>query len=360
MSRLKVRCRHAYAGGFALDVEFTTEERTTSLFGPSGSGKSSILLAIAGLFRPDAGRIEFDGEVWHDSARDSWVPPDRRRVGMVFQDSLLFPHLTVEENLRYGQRRRRGGAGRIALPKVVEVLELGDLLRRAPRTLSGGERQRVGLGRALLRDPALLLLDEPLVALDEALKQRVLAYLDRVLAEWRIPTVYVSHSQAEVRRLAQWVVAIRHGRTTDSGTPDDVLGRSLMSDPDGLLGPTNLVRVEIAHDGAHDGRLGLLGHQTLRLPEDSDLATGGTCYVQFSPQAVTLGVGPVPESISARNRLAGTIVRLLDVTGRVLVVVDVGQPIWAEVTPEAVAELALRPGVPVTCLIKTSAIQVIP
>jgi molybdopterin-binding protein len=127
-----------------------------------------------------------------------------------------------------------------------------------------------------------------------------------------------------------------------------------------LLGPTNLVRVEIAHDGAHDGRIGLLGHQTLHMPEDSDLASGGTCYVQFSPQAVNLSVGPVPESISARNRLTGTIVRLLDVAGRVLVVVDVGQPIWAEVTPEAVAELALRPGVLVTCLIKTSAIQVIP
>jgi molybdate transport system ATP-binding protein len=357
-----VKCAHAFPSGFQLDVEFATDAATTSLFGPSGSGKSSLLAVIAGLLRPAQGHVAFDGEVWLDSSRSLWVAPEERRVGMVFQEPLLFPHLTVEGNLRYGLRRRReDGPGGIELGRVVEVLELGDMLARSPRTLSGGERQRVGLGRALLRSPRLLLLDEPLVALDELLKQRILAYLDRVLAEWRIPTVYVSHSQAEVRRLAHWVVALRVGRVIDSGPPDEVLGRLLGTDLDGAQGPTNLIRVEAIEHPADGGCRGRLAGQVVHLPEtDEPVPAAGPCYVQFPPQAVTLSIEPVSEGLSARNRLTGTVHRLINHAGRVLVVVDVGLPIWAEVTPDAVTSLGLRAGLPVTCLIKTTAMQIIP
>jgi molybdate transport system ATP-binding protein len=360
VSRLSIKFTHVYSGGFALDIAFSTEAATTSLFGHSGSGKSSTLAVIAGLLRPSDARVEFDGQVWHDSAQGLWVPPERRRVGVVFQDPMLFPHLSVEQNLRYGLRRWRGrGAARIGFGRVVEVLELGPLLRRSPGALSGGERQRVGLGRALLRNPDLLLMDEPLASLDEPLKQRVLAYLDRVLREWRIPTLYVSHSQAEVRRLAHWVVALRHGRAVDSGPLDAVLGREPESNSSDAPDPANLLRAT-AIERPEGGWIGQLGDQTLQLPQGAEPSDDKRFYVQFSPQAVNLLVGELGAGMSARNRLSGTVERLLRRDGRVLVLVDVGQPVWADVTPEAVEALQLVPGTHVTCLIKTTALQVIP
>jgi molybdate transport system ATP-binding protein len=223
VSQLSFRCRHNYAGGFSLDVAFETAHQVTSLFGPSGSGKTTILSLIAGLQVPESGRIELGTRVLVDTARRVCLAAERRRVGLVFQDLLLFPHLTVEKNLRYGERRHHGGLA-IEFAQVVEVLELGDLLRRMPRKLSGGERQRVALGRALLGGPELLLLDEPLAALDAPLKDRILTYLERIVKHWSVPTIYVSHSPAEVRRLAEWAIVLENGRVVGAGPPSDVIG----------------------------------------------------------------------------------------------------------------------------------------
>ncbi|HVX59772.1 MAG TPA: ATP-binding cassette domain-containing protein [Pirellulales bacterium] len=223
MSRLKFHCRHRYASGVALDIAFETDARVTSLFGPSGSGKTSVLMMIAGLVRPDFGRIELGQRVLVDTEAGRSLPAERRRVGLLFQDHQLFPHLTVEGNLRYGLRRRPRSAQPIDFGHVVEVLELGDLLRRYPRYLSGGQKQRVALGRSLLAAPELLLLDEPLAALDEALKQRVLQYLERIIDEWRIPVLYVSHAVDEVQRLAQHVMILEAGRVVISGDAESVL-----------------------------------------------------------------------------------------------------------------------------------------
>ncbi len=223
MSRLSFHCRHRYASGFELDVSFETDQRATSLFGSSGSGKTSVLMLIAGLFRPDFGRIELGGRVLFDSATRRSLPANERRVGVVFQDHMLFPHLSVEGNLQYGRRRGNRCRRAIDYDRVIEVLELGDLLQRYPRQLSGGQRQRVALGRSLLAGPELLLLDEPLAALDEPLKQRVLDYLERVLEEWQIPILYVSHGAAEVRRLAQHVIVLDSGRVSAQGSPERVL-----------------------------------------------------------------------------------------------------------------------------------------
>lgn len=222
MSRLKFHCRHRYASGFDLDVAFETDARVTSLFGPSGSGKTSVLMMIAGLVRPDFGRIELGQRVLVDTEAGRAMPAEQRRVGLVFQDHQLFPHLTVDGNLRYGLRRRPRSAETIEYGHVIDVLELGDLLRRYPRYLSGGQRQRVALGRSLLAAPELLLLDEPLAALDEPLKQRVLEYLERIVAEWRIPILYVSHAVDEVRRLTQHVVIIESGEVIVSGASESI------------------------------------------------------------------------------------------------------------------------------------------
>ena len=223
MNPLSLQCRHRHASGFSLELAFETSAQVTALFGPSGSGKTSVLMLIAGWHRPAAGRIRLGERLLVDVGAGLFLPPERRRVGLVFQDHCLFPHLSVEGNLRYGLRRRERSQRVVEFDRVVAVLELGALLRRLPHTLSGGERQRVALGRALLACPELLLLDEPLAALDESLKMRVLDYLERVIEEWRIPLIYVSHAAAEVQRLAQHVIVLDQGRVTSQGTPGEIL-----------------------------------------------------------------------------------------------------------------------------------------
>jgi molybdate transport system ATP-binding protein len=215
VSRLEFACTLRYPSGFVLDAAFAADAAVTALVGPSGSGKTSVLSVVAGLRRPERGRVRLGGETLFDSAATIDLPPERRRVGYVFQDHLLFPHRTVRHNLLYGWRRRDRAARPPDFGRVVAVLELGDLLDRMPHTLSGGERQRAALGRALLYGPRLLLLDEPLASVDEALRGRVLDYIEQVLHEWRVPTLYVTHNRAEVGRLAQEVVRLEGGRVVD-------------------------------------------------------------------------------------------------------------------------------------------------
>lgn len=223
VNRLSFQGTHRFAGGFEVDAAFETSSQVTALFGPSGSGKTSLLYMIAGLLSPKNGRIQLGENVWFDARRRIDVKAEQRHVGFVFQDHVLFPHLSVERNLMFGRRRRHGRPAAIDPARVIEVLELSELLDRYPRRLSGGEKQRVALGRALLSGPELLLMDEPLAALDEALKDRILTYFQRVLTEWRIPTIYVSHSAAEVRRVADRVVVLEQGRVTQFGSTEELL-----------------------------------------------------------------------------------------------------------------------------------------
>jgi molybdate transport system ATP-binding protein len=204
-------------GEFSLQASFESEGRVTGLFGASGAGKSSLINMIAGLLRPDRGTIVIDGDVVDDTAAGIHVPTWRRRIGYVFQDARLFPHLNVAQNLDYGRRMNRLAADLAQHNRVVELLDIGALLDRRPGKLSGGERQRVALGRALLSKPRLLLLDEPLGALDEARKLEILPYLVRLRDEANIPMVYVSHDVAELRQLATQIVMLRQGRVTSFG-----------------------------------------------------------------------------------------------------------------------------------------------
>jgi molybdate transport system ATP-binding protein len=230
MSWLRFNCNHQYTGGFELDVSFEATHQVVALFGPSGSGKTSVLSIIAGMLRPQHGLVTLRQQRLLDTQSHIDLPAHRRRVGIVFQDHLLFPHLSVERNLRYGFSRSRAEKRPIDFARVVDVLELGDVLRRFPRNLSGGERQRVALGRSLLSGPEALLLDEPLTALDQPLKERIIVYLERVLTKWRIPTLFVSHGAAEVRRLADWTVVLDAGRVLASGPPCEVLDNRNIAD----------------------------------------------------------------------------------------------------------------------------------
>ena len=219
MSLLEFSCRLRYPSGFELDAAFASDEKATALFGPSGSGKTTILSAIAGLRSPDSGLIRVGDRCLFDADKGINVAPESRCVGYVFQQHLLFPHLSTRENLLYGWKRRRSARNSVEPERVIEVLDLADLLDRRPATLSGGQCQRVALARALLCVPELLLLDEPLSSIDDELKHEVLEYMERTLSEWSIPTLYVTHDADEARRICEWVVRLEGGRVVAAGEP---------------------------------------------------------------------------------------------------------------------------------------------
>lgn len=208
--RIAVRIRHRFER-ITLDVDLALEGGLTGLLGPSGAGKTSVLNVIAGLLRPDAGLVRLDDETLADTGSGLWVPPHRRAIGYVFQESRLFPHLTVRQNLGFGRwfGRRRGSG--IGLAEVVDLLGLEPLLSRQTSRLSGGEKRRVALGRALLSHPRLLLLDEPLGSVDVERRQEILPYLDRLIAELRLPMIYVTHDRAEIDTRADRVVVMQNG-----------------------------------------------------------------------------------------------------------------------------------------------------
>ena len=204
-------------GEFSIEASFTSEGRVTGLFGASGAGKTSLINMIAGLLKPDRGIIAIDKETLDDTAARVHVPPYRRRIGYVFQDARLFPHLDVSQNLDYGRRMNGLPRDPLSEARITDLLDIGGLKGRRPGQLSGGERQRIALGRALLSKPRLLLLDEPLGSLDEGRKVEILPYLVRLRDEAGIPMVYVSHDAAELRQLATQIVMLRHGRVTALG-----------------------------------------------------------------------------------------------------------------------------------------------
>ncbi len=356
MPLLEFQCHHCFANGFCLDVGFELDLQFNSLFGPSGAGKTTVLSVIAGFFTPRNGRVRLADRTLLDTASGMAVPTHDRSVGVVFQDGLLFPHLTVDDNLRYGQRYRKAQERAMDFSRVVEVLEIGGLLQRYPRNLSGGEKQRVALGRALLSGPNLLLMDEPLAALDAPLRNKILAYLERVVAEWGIPTLFVTHSQAEVRRAAEWVVVLEKGRVVGTGAPDDALGQPEPLAWSNSTGPMNLVRLDRVE--ASEGQAkGWIGAQLITLPPRQP-SSPTPRFVQFSPTDVILSRQDV-FGVSARNHLRGRVCRIARSHQAVFVAIDIGQIIWAEVTSAAAIELDIKPDVEVVCLVKTHSLTAV-
>ena len=257
-------------GGFDLDIAFENDAGITALFGRSGSGKSTTINLIAGLARPDRGRIVLDGRTLVDTETGVYVPKYRRRVGLVFQDSQLFPHLNVRQNLLFGRWFAPSAERTIAFEPVVETLGIGPLLARKPARLSGGEKQRVALGRALLASPKILLMDEPLASLDQERKLEILPLIERLRDEFRIPIVYVSHSVEEVGRLASRVVVLEAGRVVAVGGVEEVLGAGLARRRHQPLRP-----VFGHHRQAHRHRRGLRADRDR--PSGGNHLAGGPC-----------------------------------------------------------------------------------
>ena len=346
-------------GAFALDTHFRSGRGLTALFGRSGAGKTSIVNAIAGLIRPQRGRIAVDGHVLLDTERGICTPPHRRRVGYVFQEGRLFPHLTVRRNLLFGRwfapgRDRRG----TRLDDVVDLLGIAALLDRRPARLSGGEKQRVAIGRALLSSPRLLLMDEPLASLDGRRKDEILPYLERLRDEARVPIVYVSHSVPEVTRLATTIVLISEGQVRAIGPVQDVMGRAELYPLAGRFEAGAVLDVRVA---AHDPRWSLTelagGFGKLVVPR-LDSPVGSALRVRIRARDVTLAVTP-PSGISALNVVAGRIERLVPIEeGALEVQLRVGdERLLARVTRRSGEALGLGPGREVFAVIKTVAID---
>jgi molybdate transport system ATP-binding protein len=355
---LTVRLRHRFPS-VQLDIDFTVPTPgVTALFGPSGAGKSVTLAVAAGLLRPDTCRVEIDGQVLADTAAGVWLPPERRRVGLVFQDARLFPHMSVATNLRFGLRR--AAPGPIQFDDVVDLLGIAALLARRPHTLSGGERQRVAIGRALLAQPHLLLMDEPLASLDDARKAEILPYLTRLKTALCLPVIYVTHALDEVNQLADSLVLLAAGRVTGSGTISEVAARTDLplarrDDAGALL----LCRV-VAHDAGRELTQLEGGGATFWVPL-LDAPLQAERRIRIPAREVILA-GMPPESISVHNIVPGVVRRIAAENARHSVLVEIALPsgvLLGRVTPDAITRLALSPGAPVLALIKSTSIEVL-
>ncbi len=339
--------------GFRLDARVRIEESgITALYGPSGSGKTTLVNILAGLEVPERGRVALAGAVVFDSDAGVNVPPERRRIGYVFQDGRLFPHLSVQANLLYGKRRNAG----LSLDRVVSLLDIGRLLDRRPHALSGGEKQRVAIGRALLANPALLLMDEPLASLDSRRKAEILPFVRTLQDETGIPVVYVSHVMEEIVEIADALVLLDRGTVVASGPVEDLLSRLDLREQTGRHGPGAAIHATVrSHDQAHGlTQLGFANGGIL-VPQ-VDQPEGSTVRIRIRAADVALALER-PRDISTLNILEGTIREISPAEGaQVDVLVDAGVLLWAQVTPLAVQRLHLAPGVRVYALIKAVAI----
>jgi molybdate transport system ATP-binding protein len=335
---------------FRLTASFSSAPGLTALFGRSGSGKSTLVDIIGGLVRPTRGRVAIDGKVLVDTERGVFVPKHRRRVGYVFQDSRLFPHLSVRNNLLYGRwftRPEGGAAGDMA--SVVRLLDIGPLLDRRPDSLSGGEKQRIAIGRALLAHPRLLLMDEPLASLDEARRAEILPYIERLRDDAGVPVVYVSHSVAEVARLATTVVILTEGKVTAVGPVLDILPLADTGDAGGVLDAT-----VARHDEAFQLTVLASDAGELQVPRLT-APVGAPVRAYIRARDVMISLRP-PEEISALNVLAGRIASITPSANGAQADVRLdcnGATLMARVTAKSVQRLALMSDRPVFAVIKS-------
>lgn len=345
-------------GAARIEAAFAAGRGVTALFGRSGAGKTSVVNAIAGLVRPERGRIAVDGATLFDAARGIDLPRHRRRVGYVFQEARLFPHLSVRRNLLYGRWFAPRGARGADLDEIVALLGIAPLLGRRPGTLSGGERQRVAIGRALLAAPRLLLLDEPLAGLDQERKDEILPYLERLRDAAAIPFVYVSHTLDEVIRLADTLVLLEEGRMVAAGPLPEVLAWHGVGAAGDRFEAGVLLSAKVARHVPEEG-VTVLAHPAGELLVASlDAPCGASVRIRLRARDVALAVGEIGR-ISVRNRLRATVVDPGAVRRNV---VDVrldagGEVVLARVTQAAVADLGLCAGQQVTALIKSVALE---
>jgi len=340
-------------GAFALKAAFSSDAAVTALFGRSGCGKSSVLNLVAGLLRPDRGRVTVGGRVLFDSGTGVFVPPEQRRIGYVFQDGLLLPHLSVRQNLVYGRFFTPPAERWADFDRIVGLLDLAPLLERRPHRLSGGEKQRVAIGRALLASPRLLLLDEPLASLDAGRRGEILYYIERLRDEVGVPILYVSHEIEEVVRLAGHLVLFSDGRVAAAGDLGELMGRIELRRLVGRYEGGAVIEARVAAQDLASGlaRLAFPGGELL-VPE-VDALVGETLRVRVRARDVSIALEE-PRGVSVLNCLRGRVAEIGAEPGAsVDVRIDVaGTPLLARITRHSAERLALAPGLEVWAMVK--------
>ncbi|WP_072396422.1 molybdenum ABC transporter ATP-binding protein [Hyphomicrobium sp. CS1GBMeth3] len=344
---------------FVLDAAFETPGGCLALFGVSGSGKSTIARLFAGIERPDHGRIVIDGHVLVDTAARTWEPVHKRRIGLVFQDGQLLPHLSVRQNLAYGRYFAPSDAAGVAFDEVVDLLGIGHLLTARPPTLSGGERQRVALGRALLAKPRLLVMDEPLAALDTERKQEILPFIERLRDEVRLPIIYVSHAVDEVARIANRVVRLAAGRVVAEGTPSEVFAAHVPETPAERFETVSFLSATPLRESP-EFAVSILAHPAGEIVIPAQIGPdASTVRVAIQATNVSLATEP-PRGLSVRTVLEGRVQAITSGSGpSAVVTVELrgGDRIQAYVTRQAVAALEISEGRPIYALVKTVSID---
>ena len=353
---LEVDIAHSF-GAFRLEVAFSAPRGVTALFGRSGSGKTTLVNAVAGLLRPDRGRVVVEGTPLLDSERGLFLPAHRRRVGYVFQEGRLFPHLTVRQNLTFGRWFAPRGPRDREAERLVELLGLARLLERRPAGLSGGEKQRVAIGRALLSRPRLLLMDEPLASLDEARKAEILPYLERLRDETRVPIVYVSHALPEVARLATTLVVIGEGRLLRCGDAE-----TLLADPESvpLLGVREagaLLTARVVRHHPEDALTELAASAGRLLLPRLAAAPGTSLRLRIEAQDIILARRP-PAETSALNILPATVTAIHEGSGPGAAVglLAGSDRLLARITRRSLRSLGLAPGEACYAILKATSI----
>ena len=351
---IEIKIRHPLAD-FVLDVDFSIDANTTTaLFGPSGAGKSTLINMLAGLQQPAEGRITINGRVVEDSDSQTSVAPQHRKIGYVFQQPHLFPHLSVEKNLLFGWRRTPSRVSETEITRLVDLLGIASLMNRKPRALSGGEKQRVALGRALLTNPDLLLLDEPLAALDHKRRDEILPYIEKVRQEQQIPMLYVSHSIDEVTRIADQVHIINAGKIVTAGSVSDVFSRVDLYPITGRFEAGAVIDGEISQNHHEHGLTEIsFGTQILTVPLIKG-KKGDAIRVRVRARDIIIAKQK-PEAISANNIFKGVILDIRateDLYADLQIQCDTSR-LLARITRHSAARLDLQIGNEVYAVIKS-------
>lgn len=337
-------------GKFFIQVKTEVSGERIGIFGDSGSGKSTLVNFISGLLPPDKGEILLDGECLFSSQKGINISPEHRRIAIVFQRPMLFPHMSVQKNLLYGFQRCRAENKRIKPESLIDLLKLRPLLKRGIENLSGGEKQRISLGRAILSSPRLLLMDEPLTALDDTLRYQIIPYLRSVSEEFLIPYIFISHSLTEMQLMTESVLVINNGRLVEETTPEGLARNRMAKSQNGYLNLLPLTN-PVDHNGLFAYRW---GNNTLQV---SDGQLNGNGLFELSSREIIL-FKKHPEAISARNLLPARVMEIFNSDGRVGIVLSInGEKLIAEIVRSAADELDIIPDTSIFAAIKASSFR---
>ena len=349
-------------GSFRLDARFKSLESALGIFGPSGCGKTTLFRALAGLVKPDGGHIVLDGTTLYDSNRHLFIPPHKRNIGLVFQDARLFPHRTVEQNLRAGEAiPQRGEKRPYGFDDIVQLLNISHLVDRSISALSGGEQQRIAIGRALLSHPRLLLMDEPVAGLDASLKMQILPFLTKVHEALEIPTILINHDLGEILQLTDQLLLMRDGEVVGHNSLDKLARNPAMLQELKGADLTNLIRAKVKE---HDHARGLTilelksdPGQTIEMERMPDISVGSAVNIGVAANQIALAIRRI-DAISMRNQLPGIVVNIVHAPDRSICHLNTAAGmLFVEITPGTEQDLRLSEGASIWVLFKGLAVH---